>query len=500
MSTRFALAESPSGVGIVAPVDYILVSNGDGTWNVAPASSAGGVTSWDGRTGAVVPEPDDYSAADITSAVDGPHVSDSLAANKTAAANAQTTANTAVTNAAAAQTSANTAIANAATADAKAVAAQQPLKGVYWVNPLFAGTQLGSQSNPFTSIAACFAAAVTAGFAHGIIYLCPGCNTTENVTFPLTGEWEIAGTLSYGVFQCVITGNVTISSSASARRVLRSLQVTGNLSGNCSAGFQRVAILDGASINGTTTLTATGSGTNRLITGSPVNEFSGAASLQNFLTGAVTITGQFTGSSCVFGTSLGVTQTSSFVDCLMPPTTNFNTASGIAIYMQGCANTVGGSLAFNVVGGGFINLQCDGTTLEEFGRVGINVSGDIRMQSFMGGRSSTSTQVTNTGPNALISKLPAGLQVVDACLTLLANGGTATGNAVLSVTYTDATGTVVTEAVTTALNVAGALGSKARGSLQISQNGATAITFSVAGITVATGLSYKCDVAIRQAS
>jgi hypothetical protein len=375
-----------------------------------------------------------------------------------------------------------------------------PLKGVYHVDPTFAGIQLGSESNPFTSITACFAAAATAGFTHGAIVLCPGCNTTENVTFPLTGDWEIRGSQTYGLFSTIITGNVVSSSSASARRTLRSVQVTGTLTGNCSAGTQRIVLLDGSLITGATTLTVTGAGIQRLSSGSSVNEFSGSGILQNFFQGAVTLTGQFAGSSAIFSTSLSVTMNSSFVDCLMPPTTIANTAGGIVFYMQGCANSVGGSLAFTVSGGGFLIMQCDGTTLEEFSRVGLNITGDVRMQSFMGGRSSVSTQVTNVGVTPLLGKLPAGLQVIDACLTLLANSGTTAGNAVLNVTYTDATGTLVTEVVTTALNVAGAVGSKARGSLQYSQNGASTPSFSVSGITNSTGLSYKCDVAIRQAS
>lgn len=534
---------------------------------IDPGTPGGGGTlvSFNGRTApAVIPTAGDYSADEVTSAVDGPHVSDSLAANKAAAATAlstanaagvlaataesdaataqttanaagaaataaqgtantavtnaaaaqttantgvtnaaaaQTTANTAVTNAAAAQTTANTAVTNAATADGKAVAAQQPLKGLVNVDPTFAGgSSTGSESKPFTTIAAAFAALTGAGYTRGKVVLCPGANCVENVTYPASGDWEIASPMVYGVFAATITGNVDASCAASRRAVLNSVSVTGNLTGNCAGGFQRVLVLNGSSIGGTITLTQSGSGSNRLITGSVVNEFSGAGSLQNFLTGAVSVAGQFTGSSCIFGTSLTVTTTSSFVDCLMPPTTTFNGAGGASFYLQGCANTVGGSLAFTVTGGGSLTLQCDGTTLEEFTRVGLNITGTVLMQSFMGGRSSTTTQTTNVGVTPLLGKLPAGLQVVDACLTLLANGGATAGNAVLNVTYTDATGTLVTEAVTTTLNVAGAVGSKARGTLPFSQNGATTPSFSVTGITNATALSYKCDVAMRQAS
>lgn len=37
---RYAIAESPSGVGVIAPPGYTLVSNGDGTWNAAPGGGS----------------------------------------------------------------------------------------------------------------------------------------------------------------------------------------------------------------------------------------------------------------------------------------------------------------------------------------------------------------------------------------------------------------------------------------------------------------------------
>jgi hypothetical protein len=375
-----------------------------------------------------------------------------------------------------------------------------PFVGTFCVDPTFTGPQLGSTSNPFTTIAAAFAAAVAASITHGIVYLAPGANCVENVTFPLTGDWEIAGLQAYGLFVTKITGNVDISSSASARRTLRSIQVTGNLTGNCSAGTQRILCTEGVSINGTTTLTVTGAGIQRLGSGTTDLDFSGTGIQANFFTGAVSIQGQFCGSSAYFATSLALSMSSSFINCLMPPLTTFNTAGGLTMWFQGCANDVGGSLGFTVAGGGFVVFSCDGVTLEEFCRVGTNITGDIRMQSMLGGRSSSSDQITNVGASPLTGKLPKGMMTISACLTLLTNAGATAGNAVLNVIYTDATGTLVTEAVTTALNVAGAVGSKARGVLPFSQNGATAVSWSVTGITNATSLSYRCDVAIHQTS
>jgi len=375
-----------------------------------------------------------------------------------------------------------------------------PLRGTYYVDPLFAGVETGSESNPFTTIAEAFADAAAKGLTRGIVFLAPGATCVEDVTFPPVGEWEISSLLTYGVTSATIQGNVTSNVSATSRRSLNAINVTGNLSGSCSAGSHRFAILNGGQIQGTTTFTQTGAGVNRLGTGSVVNEFSGNGFLQNFFVGAVSVAGSFQGSSSIFTTSLQVTQTSSFVDCLLPPTVTLN-GTGALFYVQGCAASQGGIITFAVLGGGFVTLQCDGTTIEEFARQGMGFSGDVRfLNSFIGCRSVVSTQTTNVGVTGILGRLPAGLQVAEACLTLLANGGTATGNAVLNAVYTDATGAVVTEPVTTALNVAGALGTKARGALQYSQNGSASVSWSVTGITNATGLSYKCDLAFRQAS
>lgn len=376
----------------------------------------------------------------------------------------------------------------------------QPFRATFYVDPLFTGIHTGSQQNPFQTAAAAFAAGAAQGLTRGILYLPPGASLVENVVFPTTGEWEIAANPALGsITNVIITGNVDISSTASRRAALTQLQVNGNITGNCSAGTQRI-LLTACTVTGSVTLTQTGLGINRLATGSVVNEFTGFGFDQNQLVGAVTIAGTFAGSSCIFNTSLSVTQTSSFEDCLMPPTTTLAGAGTIDMWCFGCSNTVGGPLTFVATGGGQLRLRCDGVTLNEWARVSLVPTGNVAIFAANGGRSFVGNQVTNVGVTPILGRLPAGLQVMEACLTLLANGGTATGNAVLNAVYTDATGTLVTEPVTTALNVAGALGSKARGVLPISQDGSAAVSWSVTGITNATGLSYQVAVACRQAS
>jgi hypothetical protein len=378
----------------------------------------------------------------------------------------------------------------------------QPFRATYYVDPLYAGTtKTGSEQNPFSTIAAAFAFALSAAVTRGIIFLAPGANCIENVTFPLTGEWEIASQMSQGnTGNVAITGNVDLSASASARRTLAGLTVTGNVTGNCSAGTQRI-FLRSVTITGTATLTATGAGVNRLAFGSPSGEsFSGVGAANCFMTGAVSVAGTVNGTGVVFTVSLAFTGGGILCNSLLPPTTTFIGAGGATLYLFDCANAIGGPLAFTVTGGGFVQVRPDGPTISEFMRLGLVLTGNVQLLSMLGNRASVGTQVTNVGVTPIAGRLPAGLQVMECCLTLLANvPATTAGNAVLNAVYTDATGTLVTEAVTTApLNVGGAVGSKARGSLPFSQNGTAAVSWSVTGITNATGLSYRVDVAVRQ--
>jgi len=372
-----------------------------------------------------------------------------------------------------------------------------PFKGTYYVDPGFVGLSTGSQSNPFTSYAAAFAFAAGLGITNGIIFQAPGTNAVENVTFPLTGEWELAAQPGQaGLTEAVITGNIDISASASARRALTNLRMVGNLTGNCSAGTQRI-LCSGTTVTGTTTLTATGAGVQRLATRSGTSAAAAGGNVQAcFFQGATSIAGTYWGSDAIFSVSLSVTATSSFSFCDLPPT--ISSTGATALFMTNCTNTVGGSLAFTATSG-TMQLRPDYATLSELQRVGTVLTGAVSIQGLTG-RSSVSVQPSNVGNTFISGILPAGLQVMEACLTLLTNvGGTTAGNASLNVIYTDATGTLVTESVAT-LNVGGAIGSKARGSLPFSQNGATAVLFSVTGITNATGLTYELDVAVRQAS
>jgi len=493
---------------------FVLTVDADGK-KVSPQPvpvAPGGLVSFNGRTApAALPTAGDYGTDEVTNTSTVPGLTDEDAleflqgetealelevdAAAAAAAAAQSTAN-------GAQTTANAAGAAAAVADAKAVAAQQTFRGTYHVDPSFAGTQLGSESNPFTTIAAAFAAGALLALTAGVIIIAPGAICTENVTFPTTGEWDLAGELCLGAVSGVqITGNIDVSSTASCRRSIRGVRINGNVSGNASAGTHRILFMS-STVTGTVTLTTTGAGIQRLGSGSYGAEaFSGIGIGACNFAGAVAVNGTVDCTSAIFGVSLSFANTSLLSNCLLPPLTILTGTGSALLYLFNSANALGGSLGFQATGGGFLQLQPDDVTNEELMRVGATPrTGDVRIFSNIS-RGFTGAQVTNVGVTPIVASMPKGMMVIECCLTLLTTSGTAAGNAVLNVVYTDMTGTLVTEQVTTAaLNVAGAVGSKARGVLPISQNGATQVSFSVTGITNATGLSYQCDVRVRQAS
>lgn len=426
-----------------------------------------GVRSVFGRTNIITAATGDYKASQINNdaSVAGTHVSDALE-------NLQTQVSIA--------------------------ANVQPFFGTYYVNPAFGGSSTGSQSNPFTTIAAAFAFAASLSITSGIIYLRPGIPVVENVSFPLTGAWEIAceSMITPGATTAGITGNIDVSTSATARRALTRIKVTGTVTGNAVGGASRL-FLTNTQITGALTLTLTAAAAWRVFAVgiAPANAPTGYSDNTCLLQGAVSVAGSFSGTNVVISVSLAFSQNSELTDSELPTTVTANAA--VTLWLKGISN-VGGTVTF-VAASGTFTVNPDGSALSEMQRFGILTSGTVNIAAQRGGRGFRGNQAANVGVTQIIAQQQyAGMMQCSAVLTLLANGGTATGNAVLNVTYTDLNGTVVTEAVTAALNVAGALGSKGRGVLPFSQNGATAIQWSVTGITVATGLSYAVDVAVHQ--
>lgn len=383
------------------------------------------------------------------------------------------------------------------------VAYNAPFFGRFFVDATFTGYQTGSSSNPYTSCAAAFAAAAAAGIGSGILMLPPGVKITENVVFPLTGSWELATDSVLGFILGGITGTIDVSCSTTARRALTRMNVSGAVSGLAAAGGSSRFILTDCFLSSSLTLTSAGGAFWRCSArSSPIEGVTGGpGTVGGIISGAVSVSGAWYGTCYnLSGASLAFTQSSQHTFGDLPPIVQANAAS-ITLWMNGISNALGGNISFVNAGGGTFTLQPDGASLTEMMRFGVVTTGAVTLFSELGGRGAHLVSVSNFGPNLVCGPIPGGLMVCEACLTLLTKDGATVGAAVLNVTYTDATGTVVTEAVTTALNVAGAVGSKARGSLPFSQNGAVAgVSVSVTGIVNASSLTYQCDYTVRQAT
>ena len=374
-----------------------------------------------------------------------------------------------------------------------------PFFGTYYVDRTFVGTSTGSQSAPFTTIAAAFAAGVAAGVTNGIIYLATN-GTTENVTFPLTGNWEIATTpTALGFSQATLTGNVDVTCSAIARRTFTRMTVSGNVSGNAPIANARFT-LQSAAITGTLTLTGSAGGFWRAtLQGLTPEQQIGTFVLPAAVQGVTNVTGAIYSQVGIFFSAVTFSQSSQWEQTAMPSSVSVASGSAADLYLYQCTNQTG-SIAFNGSGlGQLFRIFADGPTLSEMGRYGVNTTNTVTVTAQTGGRSARlGNQVGNVGATNLCGPLAASLMVCEASLTLLTPG--TAGNAQLRVIYTGLTGALQTRNVGTTLNVAGAAGSEAGGVLPFSQNGATLIQFDVTGITTAGALSYEIDVAVRQAS
>jgi len=122
----------------------------------------------------------------------------------------------------------------------------------FYVDPAHTGFSNGTQANPYPSITTAIAAAPSTG---ALIFLAPFSITTENVTFPTTGVWEVRSEAEVGT---TIQGNVVCTGGAGAAITLTTLIVTGTVTGDfTSATGGRSLILNNTDINGAVSLTST---------------------------------------------------------------------------------------------------------------------------------------------------------------------------------------------------------------------------------------------------
>jgi len=439
-------------------------------------AGGGGVTSVFGRIGAVLPVTGDYDSdqVDNLSGVSGSSVSDAL---------------------------------DTLASDISAF--NIPFKATYYVNPAFVGTQTGSQSNPFTTIAAAFAAAAALGLAGAIIRIPPSVTVTENVVFPATGgNWEIASDVGYlgsstgaritGTVTCTVTSGLLIAR-------LTSIILTGNLSGDSGAGTFGVLFMEEVRHNGSVTLTVSG-------IGAWLSAFRGVGSVAGHKMGGsntllVSVAGVILASNWVFEggitegdpTAVSAINGSQFRDCQFgtlarPPVPIGLNGLSLDVLFYDCLFY--GVTTFTA-GVSNYNIYVDGASLALLIYEGIILSGTgIQLKTLNANASDRRTLANNLGSTALTSgRAVDGLYEVVFDATLLVQG--TTGLLQLNVIYTDMTGTLVTVPVGGTLDITAAVGTKQQGSLSFRHNGAAVpIAFSYTGIVTPGTMSVAASVAL----
>ncbi len=372
-------------------------------------------------------------------------------------------------------------------------------KATYYVDPTFTGLQAGSESNPFTTIAQAFAAAVALGLSGALIKIPPGSNVTESIVYPATGgSWEIACE-SEILTAATITGTITCTStSVQLFARLRNIHLTGAVSGDSPNGINNFFIPIDCLLGSSVTLTATGLG---FWVFQPIGATSDANSFGGAVGGASTITGSIHAIGYTFLGAISATTTGTvFLNCrIATGSITINPPSTATFGFFTCTFTT----AVNFVGtAGTCVVQMDGTSFASLiSNIGCQVSGAAppTVQTRMGNFSSFVTIGANVSSTGLGARQPAGLYEMVFDMTLLAAG--TSGTAQLNAIYTDMTGTLVTVPVGSGLLVTAAVGTKASGVLPFQHNGAAAIiAYSVTGITTGGSLSIALAVAIRRVS
>lgn len=364
-----------------------------------------------------------------------------------------------------------------------------PFKGEYYVNSSFTGPQLGSQSNPFTTVAAAFAFAASVAVTSGVVNL--GQNHTENVVFPATGDWELRGTNQSFVAAITLTGTVDITCTATSRRALTNLKVTGTVSGSTTGGASRVRFLNCSLA--AVSLTGVAASFWRA-------SFSGqyqpsTVALGGSASGLVSIQGQLTGFLFTFagGLTLGtVADVNEFSGCSFVGTIATGVTSTTLKFINKCEWNAG--QVFTSVGTSIV--QFDGSSWAYLNNVSPTFTGTWSIITIRGNRSERSVIANNKAAAALTSVTAglAGQMTLTATLTLLVPG--TLGVAVVSVTYTDLTGVVRTKALGVGLNIAGAAGDEFAASITFVSLGPS-IGYDVSGITTPGALSLSVAVNLK---
>lgn len=366
-----------------------------------------------------------------------------------------------------------------------------PFKNSLHVDPSTASTNLqkGTPGFPFRTMAAAIADAVGQGWTACVFLVPSRINITESFALPNTGgQWEIR---SYGeglASRTTITGNITCDSATQSFFTLAGLSVVGTVAGTTASGAGCFIYLRDTAVSSTGNFVGTGAGVwfGDFI-GSGTNFFAFGGSIG----GALTFTGQLFTQNWYLNGALSLTGGPHFFDATRFVTGSITQNGALPLTFQDCEFTVattitGSGAAATVIMDGYSDAGVNqvGLTLANASMKTKNSNVSVRSQNTTG----IVATVFNVGAAA---HQPFGLYRVTGTLTLIATG---VGTASLDITYTDLTGTLVTRTVTT-LAMAGLPGLEGRGDIIFSHNGATSITYAVSGVPTGT---YNLGAALKR--
>lgn len=364
-----------------------------------------------------------------------------------------------------------------------------PFRATYYVDPNSNATPTGSQSNPFTSIAAAQAAAAAASIINAIFILPPSVATVENITIPAAGDFEIYCTDSSRL--ATITGALNIL-SGSTRLRLTNVTVSGAVTGDAATGQACFLVADNARLQSTLTLTATGTGAWNFIgvgRGTTVN------SLGGFVQGACSVVGVIDTFLWSFQSSVTWSSTTTkfqYTQFNNGSLTN-NGAALSAVVFQDCIFAA--ATTINGAGAGQLNVIFDGFSLSNIMSVGLILSGTAGLLTASRNISAEITAGSgNLGSTNIGARVPAGCYTATVDVILLTAGSV--GSIQVNAIYTNMAGTLTTlPLLPVPLSITGSAGSEASAVVPFKHNGSSApLAYSITGIVTAGTLVFAASV------
>lgn len=365
-----------------------------------------------------------------------------------------------------------------------------PFRAVYHVDPTFTGIQLGSESNPFTTCAIAFAAALAIGLVTASVKLSPGCILSENVVFPTVGnDWEIlCDHGAAGSVAATINGSVTAITAGAVRYRLSDLRVVGNISGSSVGNSQLVLSRVIASAN----VAMTGNWAAVIFIGKGTVNLD---SLGGNVIGTVSVAGPIFASQYTFASA---------IDYSAIGTVFFNCRFGTSAFTLNGSGTINTTFydcqfvtALTFTSANNNTIFFDGTSMQN-AFIGITFSGAgaFTVKTLNANQSILGLFNGNIGVTDLTQVVPAGLYEAVATEDLITQG--TSGNAVLNIIYVGLDGLTKTLPVTTALDITSAIGTETRGSVIFRHNGGAKIQYSLTGIVTPGPLVGNLGIAVMK--